>query len=74
VGSRFEPLEECEGVGVGRDLARRWSFAWATGMFLPGPFTSRYWNATAAARPFGSLLSESFYWFLWRHERHGVEG
>jgi hypothetical protein len=33
-----------------------WSFiAWATGMFLPGPFTSRYWNATAVSTAF---------WFL----------
>ena len=27
-----------------------WAFiAWGTGTFLPGPFTSRYWNATAAS-------------------------
>ena len=33
-----------------------WPFiAWATGTFLPGPFTSRYWNATAVSTAF---------WFL----------
>ena len=33
-----------------------WAFvAWATGTFLPGPFTSRYWNATAVSTAF---------WFL----------
>jgi hypothetical protein len=33
-----------------------WSFvAWATGTFTPGPFTSRYWNVTAASTAF---------WFL----------
>ncbi len=33
-----------------------WPFvAWVTGTFLPGPFTSRYWNATAVSTAF---------WFL----------
>ncbi len=37
-------------------LLGAWSFiAWATGMFLPGPFTSPYWNATAVSTAF---------WFL----------
>jgi hypothetical protein len=37
-------------------LLGTWPFvAWALGLFLPGPFTSRYWNATAV----GTAL-----WFL----------
>jgi hypothetical protein len=33
-----------------------WPFiAWATGTFLPGPFTSRYWNVSAVSAAF---------WFL----------
>lgn len=33
-----------------------WPFiAWATGVFIPGPFTSRYWNVTAVSTAF---------WFL----------
>jgi len=40
---------------VGTSLGA-WSFiAWATGTFIPGPFTSRYWNVTAVSTAF---------WFL----------
>ena len=34
-----------------------WPFvAWATGIFLPGPFTSPYWNATAVSTAFWFLV------------------
>ncbi len=40
---------------VGTSLGA-WSFiAWTTGTFIPGPFTSRYWNVTAVSTAF---------WFL----------
>ena len=34
--------------------------AWATGAFLPGPFTSRYWNATAVSTAFWFLAAGVF--------------
>lgn len=36
-------------VAVGAGLAVWSIFAWITGEFLPGPFTSRYWTITAIA-------------------------
>ncbi len=34
--------------------------AWATGAFLPGPFTSRYWNATAVSTALWFLVVGGF--------------
>jgi hypothetical protein len=34
--------------------------AWVTGAFLPGPFTSRYWNATAVSTAIWFLAAGVF--------------
>jgi hypothetical protein len=34
--------------------------AWVTGAFLPGPFTSRYWNATAVSTAIWFLAAGIF--------------
>ena len=46
------------GLGVGT-----WPFiAWATGLFLPGPFTSRYWNVTAVGTALWFLVAGVLIW------------
>jgi hypothetical protein len=53
VSSRSKGAKVLASVGI---LLGAWSFiAWATGIFLPGPLVSPYWNATAVSTAF---------WFL----------
>lgn len=53
VSSRSRGAKVLAWLGI---LLGSWPFiAWATGIFIPGPFTSRYWNVTAVSTAF---------WFL----------
>ena len=53
VSDRSKSARVLAGLGI---WLGAWAFvAWATGTFLPGPFISRYWNATAVSTAF---------WFL----------
>ena len=50
-----------------------WPFiAWVTGTFLPGPFTSRYWNATAVSTAFW-FLSVGVFLLVSAPLQNGVE-
>ena len=50
-----------------------WAFiAWVTGAFLPGPFTSRYWNATAVGTAFW-FLAVGVFLLVTAPPQNGVE-
>jgi len=58
VSSRSRGAKVLAWIGI---LLGMWPLiAWATGAFLPGPFTSQYWNATAVSTAFWFFVGGVF--------------